>query len=484
MAEAKKQVVDVQVVRMGEKLIIPERLSLVDAALAIKRQMEYEEEMVAIQETVDAFPWDGALAMQKAMAEKYGWATAEPTPGWFGPNPPTLMSVETGYKQTTNIVWGRFSAPTFEKNEYLETGVTRKNGRLVFQIQGEVRRKREDQIKQIAVRTRQIVEEESIYRGQAVRIRFNDDDGRQIPIPTPAFLDLSNVREGELVYSEAVMRAINTNLFTPIERSDEARKYGIPLKRGVLLAGPYGTGKTLAAYVTAKKAQENGFTFIYLERVDELPEAIRFAQQYQPAVIFSEDIDRVVKGERTVEMDAVLNTIDGIDSKNSEIMVVLTTNYVEEIYQGLLRPGRLDAVIEVSPPDADAAARLVQLYGRGLVRVDEDLSLVGEALAGQIPAVIREVVERSKLAVISRIRPGEEFEVTAADLLNAAETMAMQLKLLAGKPQDNRSDFEKLGDLLGRHIGGAIATAARRGVDLGRLAPPDVDLTNHVSVVE
>jgi SpoVK/Ycf46/Vps4 family AAA+-type ATPase len=74
----------------------------------------------------------------------------------------------------------------------------------------------------------------------------------------------------------------------------------VPLKRGVLLEGPYGTGKTLTAFVTAKKCVENGWTFIMLDRVAALKEALTFARMYAPAVVFAEDIDRSVEGERTV----------------------------------------------------------------------------------------------------------------------------------------------------------------------------------------
>src|SRR5262249_9702485 len=112
--------------------------------------------------------------------------------------------------------------------------------------------------------------------------------------------------------------------------------------------------KTLTAYVTAKKSSSNNWTFIYLDRVAGLHEAFRFAKQYAPSVIFAEDIDRAVNGDdRTTDIDDVLNTIDGIESKGGEIITILTTNHVDQINRAMLRPGRLDAVISIQAPDAE-----------------------------------------------------------------------------------------------------------------------------------
>src|SRR5690606_13329978 len=130
----------------------------------------------------------------------------------------------------------------------------------------------------------------------------------------------------------------------------------------------------------------------------------------------------------------------------------------------------LHAVIRVNPPDADAAVRLVRLYGRGLIDENEDLSEVGRAMAGQIPAVIREAVERAKLYQMSEMQEGDELRLTASALLGAAEDMAEQLQLLQPKAKDPRSDLEKLGDIIGKRIAGGIVAARDRGVDLDALA--------------
>jgi SpoVK/Ycf46/Vps4 family AAA+-type ATPase len=120
---------------------------------------------------------------------------------------------------------------------------------------------------------------------------------------------------------------------------------------GILLAGDPGVGKTLTAYVTAKKAVDHGWTFVYLSHAADLANGIRFALQYAPCVLFVEDLDRIVAGDdRTEEIDDVLNSFDGVDSKDKELITVLTTNHLEKIPGVALRPGRCDTLVVVTAP--------------------------------------------------------------------------------------------------------------------------------------
>mgnify|MGYP000875671611 CR=1 FL=1 len=88
-------------------------------------------------------------------------------------------------------------------------------------------------------------------------------------------------------------------------------------------------------------------------------------------------------------------------------------------------------MIDVTPPDAEAAEKLVRLYGGELVKEDTDLSKAGELLAGHIPATIAEVVKRAKLAQM-RLQPvGTPVEHLSAEaLIEASATMKAQTDLL------------------------------------------------------
>lgn len=424
----------------GQTIILPEKMSIPTAIENLQRRHDYESQTVVIIELVEGFLWDGAIAFQKAMEKTFGWVFAEKEESFFGSKPPKMLPVTTGTgrKDKTLVPWGTFTMPGIEGRIQTAVGNDDK-GRRCLQIVAEVKRKHEAQIRAIADLTRQYLAAESIYRGKAIKLTYEDSQD-----PMPSFINLDGISEKNLVYSAEVDAAIKTSLFTPIEKAPQCRELKIPLKRGILLSGPYGTGKTLAAYVSAKKAVEAGFTFIYCHKASEFSRVVEFAAQYQPAVIFCEDIDRVTAGERSVELDDVLNIIDGIESKHTEIMVVLTTNHVERINPAMLRPGRLDAVINVLPPDAEAVEKLVRLYAGNLLDEAADLKAVGEALAGNIPAVIRECVERSKLAALRYQEAGMPLMITGQALTDAAASMQNQLDLLRAKSPEP-STAEKLG---------------------------------------
>jgi len=360
-----------------------------------------------------------------------------------------MIGVKTGPnpEDVVQVPWGQMQIPGVEG--YLETGFSIVKGRPVFTLNGVVKRKNEKEVAEVARQMRLFLKTNSIYRGKAIRIDFPDlEDATSLQDFEPEFLDLSNVRPEELIFSDDVQANIQANLFTPILHSDTCRKAGIPLKRGVLLAGPYGTGKTMTAYVAAKYAEDNGWTFLYLKDVNDLAIAIQFAKMYGPSVIFAEDLDNALgTSQRNTDVNGILNTIDGVDTKDSEIIVVLTTNHVDRINKAMLRPGRLDAVINVMPPNGEAAVKLVHQYARGLLKTDDDFTNVSKLLNGKIPAVIREVVERAKLAAIAAA-PTEDLIITAKALEIAAKSMSGQLALLTPQEPDDRSDIEKAADVL------------------------------------
>lgn len=460
-----------EVVRSGKAIALPEGMSMKKAIQTLERRMKYEEEETQIREEITTFPWDGAHALSLALARRYGWATAEPIPGFFGPTPPSLIAVDVAPGKTINVPWGRFSIPGIEG--FIQTGSVMKDGRPIFVLVAVVKRRHEDEIKALADTVRKIARDESIYRGKAIKVAFGDAT-RPDEFPMPKFLDVSKATEDRLVFAADVENAVRDNLYTPIERYSELARLGVPFKRGVILAGTYGTGKTELAFTAANKAAATGITFVYCEDAKDFPKAIQFALQYAPAVVFTEDIDRVTSGERTRELDAVLNTIDGIEAKASEVFVVLTTNAVENINRAMIRPGRIDAVIEVKRPDARAVDGLIRLYARDLLPVGEDVAVAAGLLKGQIPAVIREVVERAKLSAL-RLAPrgSKDVRLSGAALASSAETMRMQLALLNRQEEPNPSELEKLGHVIGNYIAESAEMARR--VRSGELKDEDGD---------
>lgn len=431
LSEQPKIVNNVVIVRHGEQLLIPETMTMEDAVELLERRIAYDAQEVAFSENFEVFPWDGANALDAVLTERYGWAPATATPSMFGPQPPKMITIDVGYGLRKEVAWGRFSLPNIAG--FIQCSADKVRGRLVFKVDAKVLRRDEDNIKKLFRELRAKLNEESIYRGKAFKMRFRNDDGDVLEMPEPQFINHMDIDPATLVYATDVQASIETNLFTPIRRIRDCKANGIPVKRGVLLGGMYGCGKTLAAKVAARLAVEQDVTYLYVQRADELADAVEFVKMYSNpgAVIFCEDIDRAVNGNRSTEMDDILNIIDGIDTKSANIITVLTTNNLNAINPAMLRPGRLDAVINVTEPDAPAAEKLVRIYGGSTIAADLDLTEVGEALAGQIPAVIAEVVKRAKLSQLKLQEEGTMVEnITAQALLDSMNSMRDQVSML------------------------------------------------------
>ena len=445
-----------EVVRHGEKLVVPEGMPIPAAIELLAAKERSEQQIVSVNEKVRCFPWDGAFALRQAMDEVFGIALDDgrEVDGLFGKvklNAQTF-AIEVGFGQTVQVPWGQFKIAATDNPDqnWLQCDTYFEQNQVIFQIVGQVQRKYLPLVSKVAARVREIVAERSIYRGKAVRIRFRDEDGDVIPLAEPKFFEVDHFRDGP-IFSRDIQRMVNTNVYTPLVAPEACEAAGVPFKRGVLLAGPFGTGKTLVAHEVAKKATQNGITFLYLEDVRELVDGLRFAQMYQPCVVFAEDLDRATEGDtRTVSIDSILNTLDGVDTKSSQVMVVCTTNNLERINQAILRPGRFDAIIPVEPPDSEAVIKLVKRYAGVLLNEEDDLSEVGRKCSGMIPAIIREIVERSKLEVIARTGDIATFgSIKTEDLLAAATQMVKQRELLTPKPQDNLTPIEKAARILG-----------------------------------
>jgi transitional endoplasmic reticulum ATPase len=332
----------------------------------------------------------------------------------------------------------------------IETRRTMTDNGPALVVTGSVKKAERDIVLRLCETARAILREASIYRGKAIRIK-TDEQGRLRTDTAPEFIDVRKVKPEELILNPDETAQVEASLWSPVRNTDHCLRHHIPLNRGVLLEGTYGTGKTMTAHTTAKICEDNGWTFIMLDDVRGLKHGLMLAQRYQPAVIFAEDIDRVISTRDQTGND-ILNTIDGVVTKNSKVITVLTTNHVEKLDKAMLRPGRLDAIVTVRPPEDEAVQRLIRLYARDTLDPDADLSEVSEHLAGNIPATIREVVERSKLTMISRgedTLSGESLRITALGMTRHLELM----KDDAPEPSAAERLAQSLSEVVSGHLG-------------------------------
>lgn len=384
--------------REGDKVIVPEGAHLPDVISALKRQHDREEQVTNIHVTIPVSPWDGAMALMKAIEQNIGVVIQE---GCICGRPGCgvhQMDVEIELGKTIQVPWGRFQLPGMEE-AIVSTDTASENGRTIFSCNIQCKRRYEPRVRRLLDTVREIATKESLHRGKAFSIVFNDEHGDPIDLPKPKFFEYLN---DEPIFRSDLTAAIERNVFVPIRHADSLQQMGEPLKRGILFAGNYGVGKTMLASHIARVATAAGWTFIYVKDSEELPEALRYAQQYQPVVVFAEDVDRVAGLERTDDVNELLNQLDGIDSKMAKIMTILTSNHPDKINAAMRRPGRIDLVLEVLPPDAETVTRMIQSFANGKLEDNTDLTNASHTLAGEAPARVRETVGRAKLESLRR----------------------------------------------------------------------------------
>src|SRR5947208_1178549 len=151
------------------------------------------------------------------------------------------------------------------------------------------------------------------------------------------------------------------------------RQIGAKVPKGILLHGPPGTGKTLLAKAVA---HESGATFFsqsaasFVEMFAGLGAArirrlFKAARKKSPAIVFIDELDAVgghrgfdVSGERDQTLNQLLVEMDGFTT-HKDVVVIAASNLLDKLDPALLRPGRFDRQIFVSPPDVTGRERIL-----------------------------------------------------------------------------------------------------------------------------
>jgi transitional endoplasmic reticulum ATPase len=429
--EKKKTFGNVTVERIdGEKIILPEGMSYKEGREWLEKIEKSEETPVRFHYEIKCYPSDGAYALYKAMQQKFGYADMIATEGPSKNNPPVMISLRLPDNSFVNVPWGRLQFPGLDDKSFLETKYD--NASMKFIVTGEFKRKFQKPVDELMALTESLLKTESIYKGNAIRVDLTFLSDSNLKIADPEFLNssVSDIKDEDVLMNE-ITRINYSSVLLRIEKMSQCISNGVQIKHGALLAGPYGTGKTLLAKYTAKKAIQNGWTFIYLEDARQLKHALRLAEMYAPCVVFSEDIDKAVEGgTRSADMNAILNTLDGIDTKTNPIITILTTNHLENINKAFLRAGRIDSLVVMHPLDSVTGAKFLERFARNkagdsLLTPGEDYAAAGNALTGIVPAFASEVINKAKMYALYNNRD----LLMPNDIETAAESFKEHIKL-------------------------------------------------------
>jgi AAA+ superfamily predicted ATPase len=209
-------------------------------------------------------------------------------------------------------------------------------------------------------------------------------------------VELPGVRLADVGGMTEVKKRLQMAFLGPLRNPDLRRLYGKSLRGGLLLYGPPGCGKTFLARAVAG---ELGARFLSLSIVDvldmwignserNLHELFQAARRSAPCVLFLDEIDAL--GHKRAQLNSsamrtlsnqLLAELDGIDGNNEGVFVLAATNTPWDVDAALRRPGRLDRIALVLPPDAPARAAILQYHLRDRPIANIDLPRVVGATA-------------------------------------------------------------------------------------------------------
>jgi cell division protease FtsH len=195
-------------------------------------------------------------------------------------------------------------------------------------------------------------------------------------------------------------KEIRLNTIDFLKIREKLEKRGVPLKRGIILSGPPGTGKT--AVCKALMWEGEGITRIVtsayaMVREEYISDLFAIAQELSPAIIFIEDLD-FVAGERSElyrgrpALIALLAEMDGIEEKKA-IVTVATTNGLETLDKALSeRPSRFDRVFKLGLPKYQQRTELLRRLAVNNPLSPEIIEYIAKSTEGFTPAQLQEVL--------------------------------------------------------------------------------------------
>jgi cell division protease FtsH len=217
-------------------------------------------------------------------------------------------------------------------------------------------------------------------------------------------------------------------------------RLGARIPHGVLLSGPPGTGKTLLARAVAGEAEVPFFSISASEFIEAIVgvgasrvrDLFDQAKKVAPAIIFIDELDAIGRArggsfaaggvdEREQTLNQILTEMDGFEG-NEGVVVLAATNRSEVLDPALLRPGRFDRRVSVSPPDLDGRRMILEVHVRRVPLAPEvDLTAIAAATPGMVGADLANLVNEAALGAAQH----HHDRVTGTDFGEALEKVLL-----------------------------------------------------------
>src|SRR5436190_5033823 len=247
------------------------------------------------------------------------------------------------------------------------------------------------------------------------------------------------------------------------------KKLGAKVPKGILLHGPPGTGKTLLAKAVAHESRAQFFSQSAASFVEmfaglgaaRIRRLFAIARKNAPAIIFIDELDAVgghrgadISGEKDQTLNQLLVEMDGFSS-GDDVVVIAASNLIEKLDPALLRPGRFDRQIFVSPPDVRGREGILAVHTAGKPLGEVDLGLLARQTSGLTGADLANICNE---AAIFAARRGSEL-VTQADFDSGIE------RVIAGMQSRRKLNEHEKQVVAFHEAGHALCAELLPGVD-------------------
>ena len=236
------------------------------------------------------------------------------------------------------------------------------------------------------------------------------------------FLELTNYSWEDVVLPEKTLEVIKNNVLGLFKHAETFRKFGISMKRGLILHGPPGTGKTQICKAIANEAEAAVLYVLPSDLQNErggVRRVTQMAKDLAPCILIIEDMDWIAK-YRHASMVAgftmeLMNQLDGLE-EFGEIVTIGTTNALEDLENAVKnRPGRFDRVIEVPHPEEEQREAMIRLFTNRFTLRDVNVGKIAESFDGLSGAHVRDICQTAAHFAVrdgSIESDGEELVIT------------------------------------------------------------------------